>query len=92
MLWKSMQVAHIVQLVQWKEKKIVVRHYQPKHSCLLRSIRIRKITSHVVANMFCETITFVSSIRPKHLKALVRRELGVFITDKVYRNVRRLVI
>ncbi|XP_039127844.1 uncharacterized protein LOC120263931 [Dioscorea cayenensis subsp. rotundata] len=42
--------------------------------------------------MFGEITSSVSSIRPKHLKAMVRKELGVFITDKVCRNARSLVI
>lgn len=32
------------------------------------------------------------SFKPRHLKAIVRKELGVFITDKVCRNASSLVI
>lgn len=42
--------------------------------------------------MFGEVISFVPFIRPKHLKAMVRKELGVFITNKVWRNTKSLVL
>ena len=46
----------------------------------------------MVVQKFGDVIAGIPVMKPRHLKALVRRELGVFITDKTCKNVRRLVL
>ena len=64
----------------------VVKLYAWQHSCLLEVTKNRRVTAPVVAKRFGEIVTAVPFIRPRHLRALVRKELGVFITNKVCRN------
>ncbi|XP_039132316.1 uncharacterized protein LOC120269096 [Dioscorea cayenensis subsp. rotundata] len=74
------------------KKMFVVKHYESEHSCLLGATKNRRVTAPVVAKRFGEIITAMPFIRPRHLRALVRKELGVFITNKVCRNARDLVL
>ncbi|KAJ0972130.1 hypothetical protein J5N97_020089 [Dioscorea zingiberensis] len=60
----------------------VVKSYEATHSCLLGTTTNRRVTAHVVAKWFGEVISGMPFIRPRHLKAMVRRELGVFISSK----------
>lgn len=48
--------------------------------------------AHAVAKRLGEIISGVVGIRPMHLKATVRKEMGVFITDKVCRNAKAMVL
>lgn len=68
-------------LCSWcnKEKLFVIKNYVPKHSCFLGVARNKRVTTTVVANRFGEVISLVPCIRPRHLKAMVRKELGYFL-------------
>lgn len=70
----------------------VVKHYASQHSCLLGATKNRRVTAPIVAKMFGEIITAMPFIRPRHLRALMTKKLGVFITNKVCRNARDLVL
>lgn len=69
----------------------VIKHYDGEHSCIMKTTRNRKIIDYIVANRFGDEISSMPSIRTNHLKALARRNLGVFVTNKVCRNARELV-
>lgn len=74
------------------KKMFIVKHYVPNNSCLLRTTRNRRVTTHVVTKKFCEVISAMPFIRPRHLRAMVRKDLGVFISNNVSRNDKTLVI
>ncbi|KAJ0972622.1 hypothetical protein J5N97_020581 [Dioscorea zingiberensis] len=57
----------------------VVKHYVAEHSYLLGTFKNKRVTAQVVPDMFGEVISSVPFIRPRHLKAIVRKELGVFV-------------
>ena len=80
-------------LCSWcsSKKLYVVKHYRAEHSCLLGATRNKRVSAHVLVKKFGDVIAGILVMKPRHLKALVRRELGVFITDKTCKNVRRLV-
>ena len=73
------------------KKVYVVKHYVAEHSCLLQTTKNRRVTSHVVAKRFGDLISGMPFIRPINLKAMVRRELGVFASNKVCRNAKGLI-
>lgn len=73
-------------------KTYVVKHYMAEHSCILGATKNKRVIAHVVAKNFGEMISAVPFIKPRQLKAMVRKELGVFITNKVCRNAKILVI
>ena len=68
------------------KKRYIVKHYVPNHTCLLETSWNKRVTAHIIARKFSNVISSMPYIRPRHLKVMVRRELGVFITDKVCRN------
>lgn len=74
------------------KKRYIVKHYVPNHSCLLGTTKKKKVTTHIIARKFGDVITSMSYIRPSHLKAMVKRELVIFIIDKLCRNSKALVI
>lgn len=81
-------------LCSWcSTKKIyVVKHYVSTHSCLLGVTKNKRVTAQVVVKKFGDVIASMPVIKPRHLKALVRKETGVFVTDKVCKNAKRLVL
>ncbi|KAJ0977999.1 hypothetical protein J5N97_013473 [Dioscorea zingiberensis] len=54
----------------------------PEHSCLLGTSRNGRVSAQVIANRFGDVICSVPSMKSTQLKAMVRKELGVFITEK----------
>ena len=70
------------------KKMYVVKHYVAEHSCLLQTTKNRRVTSHVVAKGFGDLISGMPFMRPINLKAMVRRKLGVFVTNKVCINAK----
>lgn len=69
-----------------------VKHYMAEHSCLLRTTNNKRVTARVVARRFEEVISVMPFIKPRHLKAMVRKEIGVFISNKVCRNAKAMVV
>ena len=69
-----------------------VKHCVAEHSCLLQTTKNRRVTSHVVVKRFGDLIRSMPFIRPINLKAMVRRELGVFVSNKVCKNAKSLVL
>ena len=65
-----------------------MKHYVADHSSILGATKNRRVTAYVVAKRFEEVISGMPSIKPRHVKAMVRKEMGVFITNKVYRNAK----
>ena len=63
-----------------------MKRYVPNHSCLLGTSQNKRMIAHIIASKFGDVISTMPFIRPRHLKAMVKRELGVFITDKVCKN------
>lgn len=74
------------------EKLYVIKHYVQNHSCTFGTTRNKRVIAPVISRRFGDIIAAMPFIKPRHLKALVRRELGVFIGDKVCRNAKRLAI
>lgn len=74
------------------EKVYAVKHYVVNHSCILGATKNRRVIAHVATRRFGEVISGMPSIRPRHVKALVRNEMGVSITNKVCRNAKALVL
>lgn len=83
-------MVNFVFLVQWES--FTVKHYVPEHSFLLNTTRNWRVTTPIVANRFREMIVTMLFIRPKHLRVMVRKEMGAFITRKVCRNAKILAI
>lgn len=81
-------------LCSWcsSKKRYVVKHYVPNHSCLLGTSTNKRVAAHIIASKFGDVISSMPIIRPSHLKAMAWRELGIFITDKVCRNSKALVV
>lgn len=59
--------------------------------CLVGTSKNRRVTGNVVAKRFGDEISGMPFIRPRNLKAMVRRELVVFISSKVCRHAKALV-
>ena len=68
-----------------------MKHYVADHSCILGATKNRRVTAHVVARRFGDVLSGMPSIRPRHVKAMVRKEMGMFIINKVCRNAKALV-
>lgn len=52
----------------------------------------KRVTARVVAKKFGEVISVMPIIKPRHFKAMVKKEMGVFISNKVCRNAKAMVI
>lgn len=70
----------------------VVKHYVSNHSCLLGVTKNRRVTTPLIAKKFGVVINSKLSIKARQLRAMVRAQLGVFVTYKVCRNAKSLVI
>lgn len=57
--------------------------YVVDHLCMLGGTKNKRVTAHAVVKRFPEIISGMPTIRPRHLKAMLRKEMGVFITNKV---------
>ena len=81
-------------LCSWCSAKrlFIIKYYVAEHSCLLKATRNRRVTANVVVEKFGDMIAAMPILKPRHLKALIRMELGVFISDKVCKNDRCLVL
>lgn len=75
----------MVVLCSWcsGKKVYVVKHYVAYHLCILRATKKRRVIAHVVVKRFGKVISGMLSIRPRHVKAMVRKDMGMFITNKV---------
>ena len=62
------------------KKRYIVKHYVPNHTCLLETSWNKRVTAHIIASKFGDVISNMPFIRPRHLKAMVKREFGVYIT------------
>lgn len=91
MFSKKLYVVNFVFMMQW-EKMYVIKHYVPEHSCIPRATRNKKVTGPIVNKIFRDMISTMTFIKTGHLKIMVKKELGVFITDKLYRDTKRLSI
>lgn len=74
------------------KKSFTVKHYVPHHSCLLGYTKNRRVTAPVIAKRYGDIIFAMPFIRPSHLMTMVRKDLGVFITSKVCKNAKSLVV
>lgn len=70
------------------KKSFTVKHYVSQHTCLLGATRNRRVTAPVVAKRYGELIYGMPFVTPRHLRSLVRKDMGVFITNKVCRNAK----
>lgn len=70
----------------------MLKQYVPKHSCILGATRNRRVATYVIVEKFSDVIIGMSIMKPKYLKALIRKNLGVFIIDEVSKNARCLVL
>ncbi|XP_039126939.1 uncharacterized protein LOC120263096 [Dioscorea cayenensis subsp. rotundata] len=70
----------------------MVKHYVSTHSCLLGVTKNKRVIAQVVVKKFGDVIASIRVIKPRHLKALVRKETCVFVTDWVCKNAKRLVL
>lgn len=74
-------------------KKVYAKNsYVLEHSCLVGTSKNRRVLGNIVVERFFDVISGMPFIRPRHLKTMVRKELGVFISDKVCRNAKSLVL
>lgn len=80
-------------LCSWcsKNKLYMVKHYMPGYTCILGATRNRRVSGHVLVEKFGDVIAGIPIINPRHLKVLVKKELVMFITDKICENARCLV-
>lgn len=69
-----------------------MKHYVAQHSCLVGVTKSKRVTAKVVTNIFSDIIVGMPFIRPRHLKTLVRKNLRVFISSKVCRNAKAMVL
>lgn len=68
-----------------------MKHYISYHSCHLGATKIRRVIAPLIAKKYVEMINAMPFIRPRHMR-LVRKYLGVFITNMVCRNAKGLVL
>ena len=84
-------MANFVFMVQWEEnlccQALCVKPLMPS-----LAIRSRRVATYIVPKSYGEVISAMPFIRPKHLRAMVRKDLGVFISNKVNKNTKTLVI
>ena len=84
----------VADLCSWcsGKKMYIVKHYVLNHSCLLETTRNKRVNAHVVVKRFEEVISALTFIMPRHLRAMMRKNLEVFISMKVSKNPKTLVI
>lgn len=74
-------------------KKVYAKNsYVLEHSCLVGTSKNRRVLGNIVVERFFDVISGMPFIRPRHLKTMVRKELCAFISSKVYRNTKALVL
>ena len=69
-----------------REKMYVVESYVSEHSCLVGASKNGRVIENVLAKRSFDEISGIPFIRRIHLKTMVRKDLGVFISSKVCRN------
>ena len=69
----------------------MVKTYMNEHSCLPAS-KNKRVTASVIARKYWEEITSMPFIKPRHLRALVRKDLGVMVSQTVCRAAKGEVI
>lgn len=74
------------------KKTYVMNHYVLEHSCLVGTSKNRRVIGSVIAIRFGDVISGIPFIRTRHLRAMIRRELGIFVTSKVFRHAKALVL
>ena len=72
-------------------KTFMIKIYQNEHSCLSTS-KNRRLTTIVIARKYGEVINAMPFIKPRHLRALVRKDLGVIVSPHVCRVAKGEVI
>ena len=72
-------------------KTFMVKTYVNEHFCLLAS-KNKRVTASVIARKYSQKITSMSFIKPRHIRALVRKDLGVMVTPSVCRAAKGEVI
>ena len=70
----------------------MVKHFMLDHSRIIVVTKNKRVIVHVVAKRLGEMISTMLFIRLRQLKAMLMKELGVFISKKVCRNVKVLLI
>lgn len=75
-----------------RRKMYVVKTYVREHSCFVGTSKNKRVTGSVIARRYFDVINGMPCIRPRHLRALLRKDLGVFISTKVCRNAKAMVL
>ena len=63
-------------------KTFMVKTYMSEYSCLF-ALKSKRVTTSVIARKYWEEITSMPFIKPRHLRALVRKDLGVMVSHTV---------
>lgn len=58
----------------------------------LGHLKNKRVTRSVIVRRFFDVINGMPFIRPMHLRAMVRKELGVFIYSKICRNAKAMAL
>ncbi|WRX26530.1 hypothetical protein QQP08_019017 [Theobroma cacao] len=69
----------------------MVKKYEFEHSCL-PTTKNKKVIASMIARKYGEKITTMPFIKPRHLRALVRKDLGVRVSFSVCRVAKLEVI
>ena len=78
--------------LSYPQVMFVIKRYVGEHSCIMKTTWNIRVITYIIAKRFGDVISSTPSFRTNHLKALVRRDLGVFITNKVCMNAKGLVL
>lgn len=70
----------------------VMKYYVSYHSIPLGAVMNRKVIALVIAKRFGKVIIIIPLTRPMQLRTMIKKELLVFITKKVSKNARDLVL
>lgn len=70
----------------------MVKHDAPDHTCLLGTTKNGRVIARLIGKQFGEVISSMFFIRARQLRAMVRAQLGVFVTYKVCRNSKSLAL
>lgn len=71
---------------------LIMKHYVSYHSIPLEAVMNRKVIALIIAKRFGKVIIIIPLTRPMHLRTMIKKELLVFITNKVSKNARDLVL
>ena len=70
----------------------IMKSYVLEHSFFVGTFKNKRMTDGVVARRFFNVIGGMPFIRFRHLRAMVRKKLDIFISGKVCRNAKAIVL